>query len=265
MPLDPDLLPIPLPDPTLRVEYLTNTAYGYPRGAARRTAPIALACLHITANPSTPPASAQQERDYANRAGSNGPSAHLYIDRDGSGVWAVDPDKYAAWSNGDVQSPRTGVPGINDVLAFRAAGYNANEAYDIEIEHCGRNPDYPITTVQTRTTAIVLARRSIARGLPIERRTVHLHGDLNTVTRRACPVPVSGREEWVAAIIDLANQYRDELLIAARLADLEAQLASAEDHITALSGDLAHATAERDDLAHRLDQAKSLAAQIGEL
>jgi len=52
---------------------LTNKAYGYPtRGSRRRRKPTILACLHQTANAH---ATALQERDYANRAGSGGPSA----------------------------------------------------------------------------------------------------------------------------------------------------------------------------------------------
>jgi hypothetical protein len=51
---------------------LTNKAYGYPtRGARRRGKPTILACLHQTANAK---ATAMQERNYANRAGSWGPS-----------------------------------------------------------------------------------------------------------------------------------------------------------------------------------------------
>jgi hypothetical protein len=72
---------------------LTNKAYGYPtRGARRRRKPTVLACLHQTANAK---ATAIQERNYANRAGSAGPSATAYIDRDGTIVRAIDPAKYA--------------------------------------------------------------------------------------------------------------------------------------------------------------------------
>jgi hypothetical protein len=53
-----------------------------------------------------------QERNYANRAGSWGPSATAYIDRDGTIVRAIDPVKYAAWSQGDVAHPNTKLPPI---------------------------------------------------------------------------------------------------------------------------------------------------------
>ena len=94
---------------------LTNKAYGYPiRGARRRRKPTILACLHQTANAK---ATAIQERTYANRAGSPGPSATAYIDRDGTIVRAIDPTKYAAWSQGDVASPNTKIPTIAAAVA----------------------------------------------------------------------------------------------------------------------------------------------------
>jgi hypothetical protein len=202
---------VTLPLFSFQTAYLTNQAFGYPtRGAPRRVEPIALACLHITANPNNPPASARAERDYANRAGSGGPSAHLYVDPKGGGVWAIDPEKYAAWTNGDVRSPRLAVPGVADVIAFRGT-YNANEAYAVAIEQVGRYPDYPITPEQVQSVALVIAQQSIRTGLPIERRTVHLHGDLNTETRRECPVPVSTREHYAEDVIRRANEYRLEL------------------------------------------------------
>ena len=82
---------------------LTNKAYGYPRrGARRRRKPTILACLHQTANAK---ATAMQERNYANRTGSPGPSATAYIDRDGTIVRAVGPAKYAAWSQATSRIP----------------------------------------------------------------------------------------------------------------------------------------------------------------
>jgi len=67
---------------------LTNKAYGYPtRGARRRRKPTILACLHQTANAK---ATAMEERNYANQAGSTGPSATAYIDRDGTIIRAID-------------------------------------------------------------------------------------------------------------------------------------------------------------------------------
>src|SRR5262245_5340015 len=131
---------------------LTNSAYGYPKGAERRVAPIALVCLHGTANPNDPPATAKQERDYANRAGSAGPSAHTYADRGGGGVHAFDT-KYAAWSNGVLRNPKLAVPGVQAVANF---GGNPNEAYVREVEMCARYAPYPVTDAQIRDVAALV-------------------------------------------------------------------------------------------------------------
>jgi hypothetical protein len=94
---------------------LTNKAYGYPtRGARRRRKPTILACLHQTANAK---ATAMQERNYANRVDSGGPSATAYIDRDGTIVRAIDPAKYAAWSQGDVAHPNIKLPTITAAVS----------------------------------------------------------------------------------------------------------------------------------------------------
>jgi LysM repeat protein len=144
---------------------LTNKAYGYPtRGARRRRKPTILACLHQTANAN---ATAMQERNYANRAGSWGPSATAYIDRDGTVVRAIDPVKYAAWSQGDVAYPNTKIPTI--------------------------------------AAAHLVATASKALGIPINRSTVVVHADINGVSRRSDPWPRATREERVKRVIDRAN------------------------------------------------------------
>lgn len=189
---------------------LTNDAYGYPRGAERRVKPIALTCLHITANPSTPPATAMEERNYANRVDSGGPSAHDYVDRNGDRVRAIDPVRYAAWTNGAVRSPKTGVPGVQAVLDLVARGFNANEAYHRTIEHCGRYAAYPITPEQVESTARQIALDSISTGISISRATVHLHSDIDSELRANCPVPAASAETWVAAVIARAQEIHQQ-------------------------------------------------------
>lgn len=175
------------------VDHLTNKAYGFPsRGSFRRIEPVALACIHITGNSRTAAytdqhAAAKAERDYANRTGSDGPSAHYYVARDGWDIQAVDPIRHAAWSNGDVLSPTTTNTGIRRVLAMRDRGYNANEAYWLEIECVGYGTKYPITVAQRVFCAQRIAAMSLANDLPINVETVHAHRWLNGVNRRNCP------------------------------------------------------------------------------
>jgi len=193
---------------TIVRQLLTNGAYGFGVNKIRRVQPVAIACVHVTGNSKTAAytdlhAAAQAERNYANRVSSDGPSAHLYIARDGWGIEAVDATKYASWSNGDVSSPNTANPGIKRVLALRAKGYNANEAYWEEYESVGFGSNYPITDAQMRTMAERIAARSASSGLPIDRETVHGHWEINGIDRQNCPNP--NHEAFLDKLIDMAK------------------------------------------------------------
>lgn len=239
----------PLPSPKFKTDWLANPAYGFPEaGGPRRVKPGALACLHHTASASAPPATAQNERDYVSRAGLTiERSAHLYVERDPNlpSVWAVDPSKYAAWSNGAVKSPRTAVPGIQAMLDFRAKGYNANEWYDVEIEICDA-ANFPILPQQMQTVSYVLAARSIITGLPIQRSTVHGHFDIDSVNKVNCPVPLANGASFLNPIMDLANQYRDTMFYTG----LQAELASTKEKLR-----VSEAQLEAAEAALRAEQA----------
>lgn len=190
---------------------LTNSAFGFPRGQRRRVAPVALACIHITGNRRTslmdeedPGSGARAEWSHANRDKSPGPSAHLYVARDGSAIQAINPTRFAAWSNGDVTQPDVDNPGIARVLRFRAKDFNANEAYWEEIECVGAGK-FPLTKHQVETCARRIARRSQLSGLPINRNTVHGHWQINGVNRQNCPAPKKVHEARLQQIIDRAQ------------------------------------------------------------
>ena len=162
---------------TTTAALLTNKAYGYPtRGSRRRRKPTILACLHQTANAK---ATAIQERNYANRTGSSGPSATAYIDRDGTIVRAIDPVKYAAWSQGDVAHPNTKLPTI---AAAVASGVNMNEWVHESIECSGAGTE-PYTDAQFEAVAQLV----------------------NSVSRRSDPWPPATREARIKRVIARAN------------------------------------------------------------
>jgi hypothetical protein len=194
---------------TIIVDDLNNGAYGFPtRGAARRVRPTALACLHITGNSATASANdlhaaAQGERNYANRAGSGGPSATHYVARDGYTIEALLWQRYCAWSQGAVLSPNTANPGITRVLALRAKGYNANEAYWLSIENVGSGSSYPITDAQKQADAELIVAASSFAGLPVNRETVHGHWEIDSVNRSSCPDP--HHEAFLVDVIARAN------------------------------------------------------------
>jgi LysM repeat protein len=141
-----------------------------------------------------------QERNYANRAGSWGPSATAYIDRDGTIVRAIDPVKYAAWSQGDVAHPNTKLPTI---AAAVASGVNMNEWVHESIECSGAGTE-PYTDAQFEAVARLVAAHK-ATGIPISRSTVVVHADINSVSRRSDPWPPATREQRVKRVIARAN------------------------------------------------------------
>ncbi len=175
---------------------LTNKAYGYPtRGAPRRRKPTVLAVLHQTANAKAGP---MDERNYANRAGSMGPSATAYVGRDGTVVRAIDRARFAAWSQGDVAHPDS------IAQAHMVAGVNFNELVFESVEVCGAGAQ-PFSAAQFEAVAQLLAAAHRATGLPVDRAHVLAHADVNSVSRASDPWPASTREAYMARVIARAS------------------------------------------------------------
>lgn len=193
----------------LKVDHLTNNHYGdyggRPNGSVRRVKPKLLMCIHITDGL----ADAQHQRDYANHTGDPLRSAHDYINRDGSVVEAVDPEKYAAWSNGDLKSPdaKHAPALVKTILDAKAQGYNPNEMFYREVENVG-DASHTITYEQKLTMAQMIAADSKKTGIAISRATIGMHRDINTETRPNCPFTVladgTTRNTQLAQIITLA-------------------------------------------------------------
>ncbi len=199
---------------------LTDKAYGYPtRGAARRRKPTVLAVLHQTANANAGPV---DERDYANRARSMGPSATAYVGRDGTVVRAVDPARFAAWSQGDVAHP------VAVAQAHLVPGVNFNELVYESLEVCGAGTQ-PFTTAQFEAVAGLVAAAHRATGLPIDRAHVLAHADVNSVSRASDPWPASTRETYMARIIKRAHDlcYPPILTVTVKAGDTLSGIAKA--------------------------------------
>ena len=196
-------------------DLLTNSAYGFPtRGHKRRIDPVVLAVIHITGNPQNQGANAaQNERNYANRANSDGPSAHFYINRDGGGVAAIPVALYAAWSNGDFVKPNIHNAGVVELAKLHAHNFNVNEGCYLEIENVGyAKTAGQLTDQQMRRCGQIIAQASIRTGLPINRNTVLAHADINSVDRQNCPALPPLREEVLGTIIKYANRRKLALL-----------------------------------------------------
>ena len=138
------------------------------------------------------------------RADSHGPSATAYIDRDGTIVRAIDPAKYAAWSQGDVAHPNTKLPTI---AAAVASGVNMNEWVHESIECSGAGTE-PYTDAQFEAVAHLVAAASKALGIPVNRSTVVVHADINSVSRRSDPWPPATREQRVKRVIGDPGRHR---------------------------------------------------------
>jgi hypothetical protein len=186
-------------------DLLTNSAFGFPkRGKRRRIEPFILRCIHITGN-KPPVATAAQELNFANRPNSTVPSAHEYRDRNGDTLIALDPDAFAAWSNGDVKQPNTTLATVRRGLELRKQGHNFNEFVYRETENCGFPGSHPLTEAQLEVEAQGIAADSAKTGIPINRETVLIHSDINSVDRANDPFPRARREEMLAAVIRRAQ------------------------------------------------------------
>lgn len=202
---------------------LSNRAWGFPRGAtSRRTKPWVLICIHITGNKNTASmpvgigkgSGTWAEVQYMARRRPDsdlGNSAHDYIARDGS-VLACIPTSIAAWNNGQLNRPNMRLSSVRAIVERdrKDPAFNPNEAYVREVECTGYPGSYPLTKEQRETVAWLIARDSIKWGLPINRETVHLHRDLDSVNRASCPF-TGDEEAQVSRIIERARQIKAEL------------------------------------------------------
>ena len=118
---------------------------------------------------------------------------------------SASPCATIASASAGVRMRCTANTGVAKVLALRAKGYNANEAYWLEIECVGYGSTYPITKAQKQFCAAQIAAMAKATGLPVNRATVHGHSDLNSVNRASCPCPKASREAFLGEVIARAN------------------------------------------------------------
>jgi len=109
--------------------------------------------------------------------------------------------KYAAWSQGDVAHPNLKLPTI---AAAVASGVNMDEWVHESIE-CSGSGTEPYTDAQFEGVAQLVAAASRALGLPVNRSTVVVHADINSVSRRSDPWPPVTREARVRRVISRAN------------------------------------------------------------
>ena len=101
----------------------------------------------------------------------------------------------------DVAHPNTR---LATIAAAVASGVNMNEWVHESIECSGAGAE-PYTDAQFEAVAQLVAAASKALGIPINRNTVVVHADINSVARRSDPWPPATREQRVKRVIARAN------------------------------------------------------------
>jgi hypothetical protein len=100
-------------------------------------------------------------------------------------------------------------------------GFNANEAFLLEIESCAYGSSYPITKAQKETMAYLMGTFSLSQDIPIDRSTVFGHSDINSVNRPNDPVPKAQLEAFLNELIILAEAYKKDRITAPYILQIE--------------------------------------------
>lgn len=254
---------------------MANEAYGFPRGKKRGFKPFLLHCMHITGNKNTasmpaglgPGTGTGAEASWLARPRSPsnpGNSAHSYIARDGA-IMHFYPTSYAGWNNGPLLRPNMKLDSVKKIVNLHdTKGVNPNEVFVRETESTGYSGSHPLTKSQRESLAYLIAADSIEWDIPINRETVLVHADLDSVNRSSCPFPASVREKQLGDIIERARVIKQLLKNPAPdpepepepvdpCADVEAQLESANGLLEAANDDLAALGALVASMAEILD------------
>jgi hypothetical protein len=187
--------------------YFQSPNYGYPTvRAPRRIKPTILAVIHIADSMTS--AESQTRWSFS----TNSKSWTFMLDRNGEAVQSLDPVTQTAWTNGLVQSPDTSNPLI---AAAAGSSYNFNEFCFLTIENVGMPHSDPITPAQEATIRRILAWGSKLSGIPISRKTVIGHYQVDGVSRRNCPVLPAQRDGLFARLVgglpDTAVEPEDDM------------------------------------------------------
>ncbi len=217
----PDAAGVSYAAPRIVHRTLANDNWGYPyAGDRRRIEPTILMVVHIFGVEDTaampvgidPGTGTYQEYTAISKPSYTRNSAHDYIARNGEVIEVIDPDPYAAWSNGGLDDPDRSIPTIDHIAS--QSSYNPNEFCYREVENTGYPVTFELTAEQEETVAWFVASDSIATGLDIDRTTVTTHADFDSVNRARCAFPPAGREAALARIIERARLIRAEMLAA---------------------------------------------------
>lgn len=178
--------------------------FGYPTvSAVRRFDATILGVIHTTETTSVP------YPQYVVKDGvvTVGKSWTFSVERDGTVHQFMDPVYAAPWTNGDAQSWDTDNP-----LVVKAAksGYNFNEFCFVTIENVNRIADgQRLTEKQLEANRAIMQWASKLSGLPLDRRHVIGHYQINGVSRVNCPTVPSDRDRVFGGIVGSPEETMD--------------------------------------------------------
>lgn len=163
--------------------------FGYPNvSSPRRIEPTILGVIHCTDGYSVPKPGATKSWTFS-------------VDRSGTVYQFLDPVTQTPWTNGDIKNPDTSNP---LVAAMVGSKYNPNEFCFLTIE----NVAY-VSGGQRLTQAQLDADRAILRwgaklsGLPMDRKHVIGHYQVNGSTRVNCPTVPADRQRVFNGVLGM--------------------------------------------------------------
>lgn len=162
--------------------------FGYPTvSAPRRIKATILGVVHTTETLSVP-------------FPSSGKSWTFSVERDGTVHQFMDPVVATPWTNGDKQDWDTSNPLV--VAAARDDSHNFNEYCFVTIENVNRIADgQRLTERQIEANRAILQWASKLSGLPLDRKHVIGHYQINGVTRQRCPTVPTDRDRVFGGIV----------------------------------------------------------------
>lgn len=167
--------------------------YGYPTaGASRRIRPTILLVEHTTETYGVPMPGPTKSWTFS-------------LERDGTVHQFMDPVVAAPWTNGDIQNPDLTNPYI---AALAGSKYNPNEYVFVTIENVNRIADgQRITAAQLAkgheiaAWAAELYRKHWGLTIPLDRRHIIGHYQINGVTRINCPTVPADRDRVFSGLM----------------------------------------------------------------
>lgn len=180
--------------------------FGYPFvGSTRRIKPTILGVVHTTETSSVPfPRYVVRDGKVVDAA-----SWTFSVERDGTVHQFYDPVIAAPWTNGDLQR----YDSTNPLIAAAAgSAYNFNEFCFLTIENVNR-----IFAGERLTDAQLDANRRIMQwgaelsGLPMDRRHVIGHYQVNGIDKVRCPTVPTDRDRVFGAVLATAAEENDPL------------------------------------------------------